>query len=213
MSAAELIIVGAGNLGRELLCWARDIPEDRREWADIKGYLDDNLNALDGYHTGKPILSTISDYVPQPNDRFVCAIADPKIRLKVCRELEAKGAQFVNLIHPTCVMGAGNRIGKGLVMCPFSLVSTNVTIGDFVIINVYSAVCHDAVVEDGVTLSNHCDVTGFVHLERGVFVGSGARLLPKARVGQFAVIGAGCVVLDKVEPRRTVAGVPARYID
>jgi sugar O-acyltransferase (sialic acid O-acetyltransferase NeuD family) len=207
----RLLIVGAGNLGRELLCWARDIPEDQRDW-NIGGFLDDNQNALDGYTTDFPVISSISNYIPQQNDVFSCAIADPKIKLKICNELLSKGATFVNVIHPTCVIGDHNRIGTGLVMCPFSSISTNVTIGDFVTINLHCVIAHDAEVGDGVTLSAQCDIMGFVKLDRGVFLGSGARMLPKTSAGEFSTIGAGCVVLDQVEANRTVVGVPAKYI-
>lgn len=212
MSMKRMIIVGAGNLGRELASWTRDIPYDRRDW-EVGGFIDDNLNALAGYEMDLPILGSISGYVPLQDDVFCCAIADPATKLRICADLESRGAQFVNVIHPSCVIGSYNRIGKGLVMCPLSSISTHTTIGDFVTINVHCVVAHDAVLEDGVTLSAQCDITGFVHLEKGVFLGSGARLLPKARAGEFSVIGAGCVVLDKVEANRTVVGVPARYIN
>lgn len=211
MSRKRMIIVGAGNLGRELLCWARDIPVGQRDW-EVGGFIDDNLNALDGFDIDVPLISSIAEYVPEPDDVLSNAIADPKIKLKVCRELERRGAVFTNVIHPTCVLGSHNRIGKGLVMCPYSSISTHATIGDFVTINIHSIVAHDAILQDGVTLSGQCDVMGFVRLETGVFLGSGARLLPKARVGEFAVVGAGSVVLDEVEANRTVVGVPARYI-
>lgn len=212
MSLKQLIIIGAGNFGREVLCWAKDIPGDQRTW-EIKGFIDDNLSSLDGYDVGIPILSSISDYVPQPDELFICAIANPKIKIKVCRELEDKGAVFTNIFHPTSVVGSNNSLGKGIVMCPYSVVTTNVTIGNHVTINLHSTIGHDAVLEDGVTLSAHCDITGFVHLEKGVFLGSGARLLPKARAEQFAVIGAGCVVLKHVKAHKTVFGVPAKYLN
>jgi len=211
MSRKRLIIVGAGNLGRELLDWARAIPADRRDW-EVAGFIDDDLEALNGFNVDVPVLSPIADYVPVASDVLSCAIANPAIKLKVCRELERRGASFANVIHPTCILGLRNRIGKGLVMCPYSTISTNATIGDFVTINIHSIVAHDTTLEDGVTLSGQCDVMGSVYIEEGAFLGSGARLLPKTRVGQYATIGAGAVVLKEVEANRTVAGVPARYI-
>lgn len=212
MPRKRLLIIGAGNLGRELEWWARDIPEHQREW-ELGGYIDDNLAALDGYETSLSIVSSIKDYRPEANDVLSCAIADPKIKLKVCRDLSERGAEFVNVIHPTCVVGGSNRIGSGLVMCPFSSISTNVTIGDFVTVNIHCVVAHDTILEDGVTLSAQCDIMGAVHVGKGAFLGSGARLLPKVRTGEYSVIGAGCVVLDQVEAGRTVVGVPARYIN
>jgi acetyltransferase-like isoleucine patch superfamily enzyme len=51
-----------------------------------------------------------------------------------------------------------------------------------------------------------------VVVEEGADVGAGAVLLPGARVGAFAQVGAGAVVAGAVEAGSVVAGVPARAI-
>lgn len=43
----NLIIIGAGGCGRELLQWVKDINKVKKLW-NIKGFLDDDLNALSG---------------------------------------------------------------------------------------------------------------------------------------------------------------------
>jgi len=83
MPSKQLVIIGAGSFGREVLCWARDIPENKREW-DVKGFIDNIHSDGQGHDMDVPILSTISDYVPQSDDLFVCAISEPQIKLKYC---------------------------------------------------------------------------------------------------------------------------------
>jgi maltose O-acetyltransferase len=51
-----------------------------------------------------------------------------------------------------------------------------------------------------------------VHLERGVFVGVNATLLPGVTIGECAFIAAGSVVTDNVPAWTLVGGVPARMI-
>ena len=51
-----------------------------------------------------------------------------------------------------------------------------------------------------------------VVLKYGVYVGTGAIILPGVTVGEQSVIGAGAVVTKSVPSRVTVAGVPARVI-
>ncbi|MEK7533665.1 MAG: hypothetical protein AAB542_04485, partial [Patescibacteria group bacterium] len=51
-----------------------------------------------------------------------------------------------------------------------------------------------------------------VIFKRGVYVGTGAIILPGVTIGQYSVVGAGAVVTRSVPPRVTVAGVPARII-
>jgi len=52
-----------------------------------------------------------------------------------------------------------------------------------------------------------------VVVEEGADVGAGAILLPGARVGAFAQVGAGAVVAGAVDAGAVVAGVPARVIE
>lgn len=211
----RLVIVGAGNFGREVWQWANDIPSELKTWEEIV-FVNDDMSAIDKVvETGiqSPIIATISDYYPQENDVCVCAIAEPKGKLKVVEKLEMKNAVFINILHPTAVVGLGCKLGKGVILCPNAVVTVNVSIGNHVIVNIGTSIGHDAQIEDGVTFSAHCDITGYCKVEKGSFFGSGARMLPKSRVGEFAVVGAGSVVLKKVAPFRKVFGNPAYYVD
>lgn len=51
-------------------------------------------------------------------------------------------------------------------------------------------------------------------IENGVLVGIGARILSGAQIGEFSLIGAGAVVLEKakIPPRSLVLGVPGKVI-
>ena len=44
----DIIIVGAGGCGREVANWIDDINKIDAAW-NILGFLDDNLNALEGF--------------------------------------------------------------------------------------------------------------------------------------------------------------------
>jgi hypothetical protein len=51
-----------------------------------------------------------------------------------------------------------------------------------------------------------------VHVEEGVWIGSGAIVLGPCRIGAHAVVAAGAVVTGDVAPATLVAGVPARMV-
>lgn len=207
----RLLIVGAGGFGREVLCWAQDVEQAQKEWS-IRGFLDDEPAALEGFDIQYPVVGPASTYRPDHDDLFICAIADPEIKLRVCEGLEERGAQFITLVHPTAIVGQKNTIGRGCILCPQIYVTTGVTLGRFVTINMNSGVGHDANVGEGTTLSAYCDVTGGVSLGKGVFLGSHASVLPGVVVGDYAKIGAGSVVVRNVRPRTSVFGVPAKVI-
>lgn len=207
----DLLIVGAGGFGREVLNWALAIPETQRDW-QVAGFLDSNPKALDGFSLPYRVIGDPLNYVPTGDEAFLCAIGEPEVKLRVCRGLKARGAKFVSLIHPTVVMGSGCVVSEGCVLCPGVILTTNVKLGEFVILNLYTIIGHDAVVGDGSTLNPHSAVTGWVKLGEGVLLGTHATILPRGVVGDYAVVGSGSVVLRKVRAHTSVMGVPAQQI-
>lgn len=51
-----------------------------------------------------------------------------------------------------------------------------------------------------------------VVIERGVWIGANATVLPGVTIGAHAIIGAGAVVTKDVAPGTVAAGIPAKYI-
>ena len=209
----RLLIIGAGGFGREVLQWALDIQKQSDvEW-EVGGFLDANQKAFEQFDIEIPIVGDSADWQPSPEDRFICAIGDPTIRLRICRELQQRGAQFVSLRHPTAIVGSRCQIGTGTILCPGVTVTVDATIGDFVILNVRSCVGHDAYVGDGCTINDFCDITGNAKLGEGVFLGSHSSITPSAKVGDYARVGAGSVVVRRVRAHTTVMGPTAKRIN
>ena len=68
---------------------------------------------------------------------------------------------------------------------------------------------HDTTVGDWSQINSHCGVNGCSTLGEGVFLGSHACIIPRVKVGVWAFIGAGSVVLRDVEPHVKMLGNPA----
>jgi sugar O-acyltransferase (sialic acid O-acetyltransferase NeuD family) len=207
----RLLIVGAGNFGREVLSYALQIPSTQRHW-EIAGFLDDRPKALDGFNLPAGIVGAPQTYSFRTEDRVVVAIGDPAQRRTFVEMLTQRGARFTAVIHPSVIMGLNNAWGEGCIFCPGAMLTTNVRVGKHVVFNCLSAAGNDAVIGDYCTLSAFVDITAHATLGEGVYLGTHASVLPHARVGEGAVIGAGSVVLKKVAPRTSVMGVPAREI-
>jgi acetyltransferase-like isoleucine patch superfamily enzyme len=111
----------------------------------------------------------------------------------------------------------GSSIGEGSILCGFSHVTSNATIGRHFQANIYSYVAHDCVVGDFVTLAPSAKINGAVVLEDHVYVGTGAVIKQGSQdrpivIGRGAVIGMGAVVTRSVDPGVTVVGNPARQL-
>jgi sugar O-acyltransferase (sialic acid O-acetyltransferase NeuD family) len=207
----RLLIVGASNFGREVLDWALAVPPENRDW-QVGGFLDNRSGILDGFDVPYPNLGDPETFSFGDNDRFLCAVGDPKMKLHYGRQLKSRGATFVNLIHPSATVGSGCRWGESCILCPGAIITNHVTLGDFVTLDLCATVAHNSIVGDGCTLSCHAGVTGWAVLGEGVFLGSHAAVLPKVHIADYTVVGAGAIVLKNTEPHTTVVGVPARQI-
>jgi hypothetical protein len=130
----RLLIAGAGGFGREALAWALACPSNRTEWR-VGGFLDANPSALEGFDIDFPLVGAPESYEPREDDVFICAIGDPATKLRVALDLKSRGARFVNVIHPTAIIGPNSRMGTGCILCPNCMVTTNVVLGDFVTLN------------------------------------------------------------------------------
>lgn len=179
-------------------------------------FIDDDLDGsrsrMHRYQIDEPVIGTIQDFSPVDGDLLICAIGSPRTKLAVCERLHARGGKFTNIFHPSVAIGPRTEFGQGVIVAQSSLISVDVSIGNFVTINASSGCGHDAVLKDGCTISSQCDITGHAHLERGVFLGSHAAVLPGVRIGEFAVVGAGTVAFRNVKAGQTVMGVPAKVL-
>ena len=208
----DLLIIGAGGFGREVLQWVKDINKIKPTW-NIVGFIDDNVNALEKLECDYKVVGTIKDWEPKENERFIMAIAHPKTKQEIAKSMKSKGAIFTSLIHPTAFISDVAKIGEGLVMYPHSLITVNTKIGDFVTMLSFDEVGHDAVIGNYCTISSYCDITGGVKLGERVFLGSHTTIIPKRRIGDDVYIGAGSVVISNLKSSIHVFGNPAVKID
>ena len=206
----HLIIIGVGGFAREVYWNAQSSIGYGSDW-DLKGFLDGNVKLEQSEYEklNLPVLGDVDSYDIKENDVFICAIGSNKARKEITEMMLGKNAEFISLIHNTAIIQGTARYGKGCIICPRTCIGDHACLGDFVIMNTASAIGHDAILDNYVSLMSYVDITGYCHLEEGVMFGSGARILPHGKVGAYAVVGAGSVVLRRVKSGVTVFGNPA----
>ncbi len=207
----DLIIIGAGGMGREVFSWLTQEIIEKKEHK-ILGFIDDNPNALGDLSYPVKIVGNIIDYMPRKTERFILSILEPKTRMKIASILMAKGAVFYTLVHPSAVIGTNVRIGGGSVICPNCILTNDIDIGQFVFINTSSTVGHDVVIGDFTSINGKVEITGNVKVGTGCLFGVGAKVIPGRHIGDGATIGAGSVVIRNVPEGVTVFGNPAKRI-
>ena len=206
----NIIIVGAGGFAREVYYWVNDTFSKKSY--KIKGFLSYNQKDLDGYNIKGGIIGNDDNYKIEENDRFIIAIGDIDIKKRAINKLKKRGAKFISLIHPTALVISTAKIGEGVVICPYCIISDNVQLDDFVMMNTYASCGHDVKVGKYSILSPYVALNGFVKLENEVFVGTHATVISYKKVGFQSKISANSVVMRNVPSKCMVFGVPGKNI-
>jgi sugar O-acyltransferase (sialic acid O-acetyltransferase NeuD family) len=207
----KLLIIGARGFGREVYTLSTQTNEYGKEWS-IKGFLDDKVDALEGFENYPPIISSVEDYEVKDEDLFVCALGDTTQKKKYIGMILEKGGKFANVIHPTSIIGANTKIGSGVIICPFTYVSNDITMGNFVTVQTHSAVGHDTVIGDYAQINALTFFGGYSEIEDGATINPGAMIAPKKKVGQNTIIGLNSSVVRDIESNCTAYGNPAKKI-
>jgi sugar O-acyltransferase (sialic acid O-acetyltransferase NeuD family) len=207
----NLIIIGARGFGREVYHLATQCKGYRSEF-EIKGFLDDKANALEGVGGYPPILGPVEAYVIQPDDVFVCALGDTRYKKHYVELVQGKGGVFHTLIHPSSIVSPNASLCQGSIILANVCVSCEVRIGEFVTLQPFCLIGHDAQIGAFAHLNAYAFMGGYAQLEEGVTLHTGAKVLPHKKVSAWATVGAGSVVLRHVKPGATVFGMPAMQI-
>ena len=208
----NLYIIGARGFGREvalgLASW-----DGFCDQYEIKGFLDDKADALDGFSGYPPIVSSVEDFKPGKNDVVVCGLGAVQWRRKYIEILLGKDAVFESFVSPSAKVVKTAKIGIGVLLGENVTVSADVKIGDFVLSHPNATFGHDTRLGDYVVVENGVFCGGFVEVGDGVTLHTRAVILPHQKIGNDAVVGACSCVIRNVKAGATVFGNPAERID
>ncbi|MDE5773916.1 MAG: acetyltransferase [Muribaculaceae bacterium] len=204
----QLVIIGAGGMGRTLFDIARESLGYGTEFV-IKGFIDDNIHALDGFENYPPVLSTIDGYMPQPDEVFTFSIGGEARRACITNLVE-KGAVFINLIHRTARIGTNVHIGTGNIIAAYTTLGADCSLGSYNMIQSYSVIGHDATIGDFNRIDTHVTCVGGIRILDESTIHTGAVINHNVTVGCHAKVGALSFVIRNVRDGVTVFGSPAR---
>lgn len=207
----KLYIIGARGCGREVYNFYKEcsstLPDVR-----CTGFLDDKKDALQGFEGYPPIVGTVESFTPGPDDVFICALGDPKWVRHYTGIIEAKGGEFISLISPGASIGQNTVIGKGCIVPGWTVLSSDITIGNHVYVGVFCDLGHDVVIGNCCHIGAYTFLGGNVSIGDCVTIHPRVNVLPHKKIGHNTVLGASSVVIRNVKDGQTVFGVPAKVI-
>ena len=178
----------------------------------IAGFLDDDDNAVLSARLGLPRLGGIRAMADMNvPGAFVVAVGDVSLREDILRTLDNDRTAGA-IVHPSAMVASSVIVEHGVFVGPGAIVNAYAAVRTHAIINSGAIIEHEVTVGANSHVAPGAILAGRATVGRGVMIGLGAKILPGRRIGDGAVVGAGAVVTRDVEPRITVAGVPARPI-
>ncbi len=212
MTMQKIAIFGAGGFGREVKIIIDAINAISKKYEFI-GFYDDGFETnkiINGY----PVLGGVKE-INTSNDplMLVLAIGNPKIKKKVFEKISNPNVGFPSLIHPSAILSNDDVIiEEGCIICAGNIITCNIKIEKFTILNLACTVGHDTIIGAFSSFMPSVNISGEVTIRPSVYVGTGAKIINQLEIGENTVIGAGAVVSKSIPANCTAVGIPAKPI-
>lgn len=206
-----MIIAGAKGFAKEVfeLIYSTDTHVRLAFFDNVSTDLPDQL------YEQYPVLRTTEEarqWLTQ-DSRFVLGVGNPQVRRLLAEKLRGSGGVLTSIVSPKTSIGAfGIELGAGCTIMEGCILTTDIRVGEGVLMNVCCTIGHDTIIHDFCELMPGTRISGHVELGENCAIGTNAIILPGVKIGANSIIGAGSVVTKDVEPNVVAVGIPAKVI-
>lgn len=134
------------------------------------------------------------------------SLPDKKLRHHIFSKSKAMGFCFMDVIHPSCIIGTGVTLGEGVQLMAGTVVQADSSIGDNSIVNTGALIDHDCVIGSDVHIAPGAVLSGGTRVGNGAHIGTGASIIQGVSIGAGAVVGAGTVVVTNIPDQYKLLG-------
>lgn len=209
----KIAIFGSGGFGREVKTIIDAINYEKPDTFNFIGFFDDGVDKgkmINGY----PVIGGIKELNEYPESiSVIVSIGNPQIKKTIISKITNDKISYPSIIHPKASISNDDVIlGKGCIICEGTILTCNIKIKDFVILNLMCTVGHDTIIEDYSAFMPSVNISGEVVIQEGVYVGTGAKIINQLEIGENTIVGAGAVVSKSLPANCTAVGIPAKPI-
>jgi len=173
-----IIILGAAGLAKEFYYYIKRAKPEIKEYFFVNDMEDGQTELnIDG-----KIFPVIKDWKFEKKYPFIVAVGSPKIKkILVSKALEYGLQPSETIVDPSAlILMDKNNLGKGGVIAPGCIITSNITFGDYVTLNLNTTVGHDT------NIGNYCTTNPGVHISGQI------------DIGESNEFGTGCVIRDRL---------------
>jgi sugar O-acyltransferase (sialic acid O-acetyltransferase NeuD family) len=209
-----IIIIGGSELSQEIL-ESTDFTKHYRMVGVIA--LDDTSGAAVS-NSRYPIYHGMAAfYALQQEHTITHGIIDlqDQVLKKECIEAirrACKSFQFINLAHPSAVLGKNVRLGSGNIIGAKVIMNSDSTLGDFCMIKNQVSIGHDSAIDNFVTIETNTTIGGNTSIGEASYIGMSANIVNDISLGKHCHIEANTLVLRNVPANSKMRGIPAAVV-
>ncbi len=212
----KIVILGAGGFARELKLLIDVINKEHKQY-DFLGYLVSDTNKLIDRDSKDEVIGDFSWFHNQDEKIAVAlGIGNPQSRLSIANTLSNSfdNIEFPSIVHPNVIYDASTcLIEKGVIVCASTILTVNVKLEKFSMLNLACTIGHEAIIGPGSVLNPTVNISGGVKIGRSVLVGTGAQVLQYLSIGDNSTVGAGACVTKDLPNNVVAVGIPAKIIN
>lgn len=203
----KIVILGAGGLAREVYWHMQG-----SQYTDF--IFVDDITDITEMRLKDSIYPVVKnwDFTLFDVKKFIVGIGSPKAKKIMVEKAILSGlTPAETYIHPKSLVQDA-RLGVGGIVAPNCIVTTNVSIGNYVVLNLSCTVGHDAFLDDWVTVNPGAHISGNVRVGKGVTLGTGTAIREEILIAEGAVTGAQTAVVSNLQASGIYVGVPAKLL-
>ena len=189
-NSKDIIIIGAGGIGRETAYMIEEINKISRSW-NIIGFVDDNSDMWKQCLNGYDVLGGL-EYLKGIDKKtyVIIAMANCQLKRKIVGEL--KGCfEFATIVHPAVNISKYIDIGQGTIIYEGTVLTVNTTIGNHVTISGNCGIGHDTVIGDFSSILWGSNLSGYDLIGEEVFIGVGVNIIQNIKIDDGVKVDAG----------------------
>ena len=205
----RLFIYCAGGIGRETYDIAIMADPSYSIWSEIS-FIDDNMDVGQAYGARQFTYEQFKKSSSPAECRVVIAHGEPRIRRILADKVRDEGYTLGSVVDRTARLSPSARLGEGVIVFPYTYISSCAVIGDNVLIIYGSAVGHDSIIGNNAVVSTLVSISGNCSIGAGCYIGTTACIKERVSIGENTIIGMGSCVFRDVGPGMIAVGNPAR---
>jgi len=207
----RVVVWGAGGHGKVVV----DALLAAAEY-DVIGIVDDDPGKTGAMILGVRVLDFsdgLAELVRRTEfDCMIVGIGDNYIRAEKFQEFLDLGVKPVTVVHPAAHVSRFAKLGQGVVVMAGAVINPGTVVEDNAVVNTSASVDHDNRLEYSCHVLPNVTLAGGVRIGEYAYVGSGAVVIPNVTVHKYSYLGAGAVAIKDVPEGVVSAGNPAAQI-